>query len=187
MEEIDKILESIKELRNSQKETSLQIKELKEISKKNSEEVKKTSDELRKLGFLTRKFLKNYGDSTEELFFRSLEEKMQLGNVKFDTIKRNLQNDPNSYEFDIVLVNGKYIGLIEIKSGLNSKYIKDMKEKKISTFREEFPEYANHTLLFGFASLITTDDMIEEATKNNIFLLTQKGNSIEIVNQEMFI
>ncbi len=55
-------------------------------------------------------------------------------------------------------------------------------ENKVQQFRESYPEYSGHKLYFGFGTLITDEDMIEQVRANGIFLLTQDGDHIELVN-----
>ena len=111
-----------------------------------------------------------------------------------------MQKNASSPEFDILLINGDSVGLIEVKANLrtylkNKYYVKregnkpksfDMKrciDDKVDDFRKSCPEYKAYKLYFGFGSLVTDDKLIAQAKENGIFLLTQKGNHIELVNE----
>ena len=140
------------------------------------------------------------GDIAEEEFYQSLERHKKLGALHFDTIERKVQKNASSPEFDILLINGDSVGLIEVKANLrtylkNKYYVKrdgnrpksfDMKQcidDKVNDFRDSCPEYKDYKLYFGFGSLVTDDKLIDQAKENGIFLLTQKGNHIELVNE----
>ena len=128
-------------------------------------------------------FIGNTSDMVEEYFFRSLEEKKTLGNLKFDNIQRNVRKTDNSIEFDIILINGDSIGIIEVKNKAHPKDIKPLIEKKIRHFKLDYPKYEDYKYYFGLATMITNNTMIQEAKDEGIFLLTQKNDHLEIVNE----
>ena len=157
--------------------------------------IESVTKELRGLGV-------TQGDIAEEEFYQSLERHKRLGALHFDTIERKVQKNASSPEFDILLINGDSVGLIEVKANLrtylkNKYYVKregnkpksfDMKrciDDKVNDFRDSCPEYKNYKLYFGFGSLVTDDKLIAQAKENGIFLLTQKGNHIELVNDSV--
>ena len=98
---------------------------------------------------------------TKEFFFSSLKEKLILGNIKFDD------------------------AIIEVKMSTNPLEIKELKEQKIEAFRQMYLKYKNHKLLFGVASLTTNQRLENELRKHNGFLLTQKGDHLELINKEV--
>ncbi len=120
LDRIEKLLEdSIRERKEAQRKTDEQIKELRESQKQTDKQLKDTDKRLKKtdemLKRLSKKmngFLGNYGEVAEEYFYRSLEEKMTLGNIKFDEIDRRVKYDNHSVEFDIMLFNGESVGIV---------------------------------------------------------------------------
>ena len=192
-----KTQQEIKELRASQDKFR---KDMEASHAKSQQELKdlklyieSVTKELRGLGV-------TQGDIAEEEFYQSLERHKKLGALHFDTIERKVQKNASSPEFDILLINGDSVGLIEVKANLrtylkNKYYIKregnkpksfDMRrciDDKVNDFRKSCPEYKNYKLYFGFGSLVTDDKLIAQAKENGIFLLTQKGNHIELVNE----
>lgn len=128
-------------------------------------------------------FMGNSGEITEEYFYRSLEKDKRLGKLKFDEIERNVRKSDHNVEFDIILINGDSIGIVEVKNKAHPKDIKPLIEKKIKHFKLDYPEYENYKYYFGIASMITNKTMIQEAKDEGIFLLTQTRDHIEVVNE----
>ena len=144
-----------------------------------------TDRRLKNLGDKMEGFMGNYGAATEELFYRCFEEKPFLGDVEFDTVGRRIKIDENSAEFDVVLTNGECVGIVEVKSKAHPKDLDSLIDRKIRHFKLDYPEFENHAFYFGIASLVTHRDLIDRAREKGIFLLTQKGDNLEIVNDEV--
>ena len=170
------------------KKTDEQIKELRLSQKVTDEQMKKTDKQIQDLKKEQSKsnkkwdgFLGNYGEVAEEYFYRSLEKDKTLGKLKFDDIERNVRKTGKSVEFDIILINGNTIAIVEVKNKAHPKDIKPIIEKKIKHFKIDYPEYENYTYYFGIASMITNDAIIRQAKDEGIFLLTQNANHLEVV------
>ena len=184
--------ESMRKLRESQEKTDEQIKEDRESMRKLRESQKETSKEIDRIGIYIKNFNKKFegmistlSKGTEEFFFSSLKEKLTLGNIKFDDAIKNVREGQNSIEYDILLLNGEYVAIIEVKMSANPLEVKELKEQKIEAFRQMYPKYKNHKLLFGVASLTTNQRLESELRKHNGFLLTQKGDHLELINGEV--
>ena len=180
--EIHKILESIakktKELAEAQKITSEQIRQT-------DEQMKRTDVRLNSLNKKWEGFFGNYGEAVEEIFYRSLEEKMKLGDIVFDKIDRRVSTNNHSTEFDILLFNGDCVGIIEVKSKAHPKEVRSTINKKLQHFKIDYPQYAKHKIFFGIATLVTNPTLIKMAKEEGIFLLTQKGDCLEVVNGDV--
>ena len=185
-----------KEMKESKEEFRREMKAREEADEKRAAEHAKGMDRLRKsqedtdrrlknLGDKMEGFMGNYGAATEELFYRCFEEKPFLGDVEFDTVGRRIKIDENSAEFDVVLTNGECVGIVEVKSKAHPKDLDSLIDRKIRHFKLDYPEFENHAFYFGIASLVTHRDLIDRAREKGIFLLTQKGDNLEIVNDEV--
>ena len=128
-------------------------------------------------------FMGNSAQITEEYFYRSLEKDKTLGKLKFYEIDRNIRKTSHHVEYDIILINGDSIGIIEVKNKAHPKDIKPLIEKKIKHFKLDYPQYEEYKYYFGIATMITNEQMIQEAKESGIFLLTQNANHLEIVNE----
>ncbi len=181
----EQMKQGFKELRESQKETSAQIQETRESIKELRESQKETDEMLKRLSKKMNSFLGNYGEVAEEYFYRSLEDKMTLGGIKFDEIDRRVRYDSHSIEFDIMLYNGESVGIVEVKSKVHPGEIKSLTQSKVAGFKKDYPEQSQKKIYFGIASMVTNPPMIEEARKNQIFLMTQKGDHLEVINDQV--
>ena len=191
-QKLDKFLESMLELRKSQAETSKQIKEngeqiqeLRKSQAQTDEQMKKTGEEIKRVTNLLGNMGINTGSFAEEFFYRSLQLNPRLGNILFDSIERRYRPVKGGTDYDIVLKNGTCIGLIEVKYNAHPEQVKEIKERKIKQLRGQVHEFPQFQLYFGLASMITSEKLIENAKKEGIFLLTQKGEHLEVVNQEV--
>ena len=184
--------EQIQELKEAQLKTDEQMKKTDEQMKKTDEQMKKTDEQMKKtdkklnhIGQLLGSIGLNNGDMAEEFFFRSLEETKTLGGMVFDTIERRVQMTDIDEEYDILLVNGSAIALIEVKYKLHPGAIKELAARKVKSFRDCFRKYDNHKLYVGFASMTTNPAMIAAAKDEGLFLLTQKGTHLEVASENV--
>ncbi len=182
----------MKELKKAQRENAIGMKELKEAQRENAigikelrESQKETDEMLKRLSKKMNSFLGNYGEVAEEYFYRSLEDKMTLGGIKFDEIDRRVRYDSHSIEFDIMLYNGESVGIVEVKSKVHPGEIESLTQSKVAGFKKDYPEQSQKKIYFGIASMVTNPPMIEEARKNQIFLMTQKGDHLEVINDQV--
>ena len=162
-----------KQLKETDEMMKRQIKELFESQAKTDEMIKKISEQIGGIG-------NNQGAVAEEYFYNSLKKKMKLLNMKFDDIglnwtrsKRGLQD-----EFDIILINGKSVALIEVKYKAHKNDIEKL-DKKIKNFKKLFTEYSHLKLYAGIASFNIYEEAKELAKQKGYFVLKRNGNVIE--------
>ena len=175
---MDELREGTNELRESQKRTDEQMK-------RTDEQIKRTDEKLERIGKRLGSLGIAQGEFAEELFYRSLEDSPVLGDIIFDEVERRVRISAHDYEFDIILKNGLSIGLVEVKYKAHPEEICEIVKKRTETFRKRFNEYSDHKLYFGLATTITTPNLINKAKEEGIFLLTQKGDHMEIVNSDV--
>jgi Holliday junction resolvase-like predicted endonuclease len=151
-----------------------------------NEQMKKTDIKINKLESMGKRwdnFLGNYGETIEEYFYRSLEKEKTLGKLHFNDIQRNIRKTERSVEYDIILINGDSVGIVEVKSKAHPKDIKPLIIKKINHFKLDYPEYENYKYYFGIATMVTNQEVIKQAQNEGIFLLTQDSNHLMLVNE----
>ena len=146
---------SEKSRRDSEKRSEEFDKKLKKSSKKfdkSLEEVNKTLVELgtklASIGEIVGSAGHNVGHFAEEYFQDSFDKgKRNFFGKRFNKLERNMQgrNPKFQDEYDIVLINGKCVCIIEVKFKGNENDISKVL-KKVNTFRENFPFYANHKI-----------------------------------------
>ena len=127
------------------------------------------------------------GDMAEELFFNSLENDKQLGNIKFDEIFKNIHSKRKRTEdeFDILLENGNAVGIVEVKYKVKKDHIDNMFSRKALNLRILFPEYEDFKLYMGIAGLSFEDGSEAYAIEQGLVVLKQKGDSVQINSDNM--
>ena len=149
--------------------------------------IKETDDQIKKTSKILGNYGNNLGSIAEEYFFNSFEKgKTDFFGEKFDEIRRNVKRFDEDIvkkdEYDILLINGKSIGIIEIKS---KAHINDIPSviNKAETFRNSFPKFQKHKIYLGLASMVFYDELEIECQKYGIAIIKQVGDTI-IINEE---
>jgi hypothetical protein len=163
------------------KKTDKQMKETSEQMKETDKQMKELLASHKQLGKMVGGISNSQGDVAEEFFINSIGSNQKIGGIQYDFMDKNISRKRNGTEdeFDIVLVNGKDVAIIEIKYKLHQKDIDTLLNKKIVNFRKLYPEYKDYNHHLGLASFKINDDLKQEALSNNIMILQRKGDVIE--------
>ena len=180
----EKLAESDRTLTEKQTETDRQLKEtnrqLKEISADFDRRMKKQEE-------IMGSWSNNHGAFAEEYFFNSFENgKQNFFGEKFDRIRKNVK--PLDFkiedEYDILLINGKSVGIIEVKYKAHENNIPKI-IKKAETFRANFPNYANHQIYLGLASMAFYPDLERTCIEQGIAVVKQVGDTVVIYDEHL--
>jgi chromosome segregation ATPase len=154
---------------------------------KTDAQLAKTDKQLKRLSDMLGGTVNNQGQAVEEFFYSSLLKQLRIGDMKFDAIYRNLggQAEGVQDEFDIILANRTTVAVFEVKTKAHVNFVDTMLRRKIPNFRKVLPNFKEHKIYAGIASLVTYEELIAEVQQYGLFLLTQQGDHIEIVNQEV--
>ena len=187
---VEKMAVTQVEIQKSQRKTDEQIQELKESQKKTDEQLKRTDEELRnmfkkvdeRLDKVARQLGgigNNQGDVAEEYFVNSLKEKLQIAGIDFDYLIPNYKIESKKFrdEFDILLVNGSSVAIIEVKYKIHPNDV-DKLEKKIQNLKK-LPQYRGYEVYAGVAGFKIPDEVIEKALQRGYFVLQRKGDVIQ--------
>jgi hypothetical protein len=147
---------------------------------KTEKEVQETSRVVKEIGERMGSMGNNQGAVAEEFFYNSLKAKPELGGVSFDTVTPNLiiGTKKASSEFDIVLVNGRNVALVEVKYKAHKNDL-DQLEKQIARYRKLRPEPKGYKIFGGIAGFKVPADVIKLAHERGMFVLQRKGDVIE--------
>ena len=129
----------------------------------------------------------NHGSFAEEYFFNSFENGRQnFFGEEFDEIEKSAKGFKKGFkdEYDILLINGKSVGIIEVKFKAHKDDIPKVL-KKAETFRENFPYYANHQVYLGLASLAFYADLEQECINQGIAVVKQVGDTVVINDKHL--
>ena len=184
------LAKAILDLKESQKKTDEQLKKTDEQLKKTDEQIQKlekaqerSDKKLDKIAKLVGAISNNQGDVAEEFFYNSLKQNPQLKGIKFDFIDKNVTRVKNNIEdeYDILLVNGKDIAIIETKYKAHEKDIDKLVTKKYENFKKLYPEYKDYNHHLALASFYINPDVKDKALSQGVILLQRKGNLIETI------
>ncbi|MEI6184762.1 MAG: hypothetical protein WCP65_04480, partial [Bacteroidota bacterium] len=116
-------------------------------------QMNRTDETLKRMGIHLGGITDNNGSNTEDYFYNSLVDNPVLGGIKYDSIAKNFQikSKRTQGEFDIVMFNGDNVALIECKYKAHEKDVEKLIHKKVYSFKELFPIYANHKFYLGIA------------------------------------
>ena len=168
-----------KETKELFKETDKKFKETDKKFKETDKQLKEIGRKLDKVGLLVGNISNNQGDVAEEYFVNSLKDSLKIANIDFDLLLTNvgLKTKNIRDEFDILLVNGESVALIEVKYKVHPNIL-EVLPKKIEHLKL-MPQYKSYKIYAGIAGFYIPDEVIEEATKKGYFVLQRKGDIIQ--------
>ena len=151
---------------------------------KTDAQLSKTDAKLDKLAEMYGGVSNNQGKVAEEFFYNSLKHNPVLNGLRFDFIEKNVtrSKDGIEEEYDILLVNGQVVYIIEVKYSLHTRDIERMITRKLPNFKKLFLEYRNYEIRIAFASFSMAEDVIKEGFENGITILQRRGDIFETLS-----
>ena len=168
---IDEIMKSVWASLDKQEENS---KKRQAEYEKRQADLEKT---IKKVSIMMGNHQNNIGEVAEEYFFNSFENgKTNFFGQNFDEINQKVKGIKKGFkdEYDILLINGESIGIIEVKF---KAHVNDIPEviDKARTFRVNFPEYQNHKVYLGLASMSFYPELTKKCKSEGIAIIKQVG------------
>ena len=177
----EELKELVASLAIAQAKTDEQFRKTDEQFRLTEEQIRKNDEKLLRMGIHLGSITNNQGDIAEEFFFNSLYDKKDLGGIHYDFVDKNWKSSIKNLrdEFDIVMVNGKDIAIIEVKYKAHKADLEKLLTKKYENFKALFPLYKDYTHHLALASFYMPDDLREAALENNVIVLQRKGDVME--------
>jgi len=124
----------------------------------------------------------NQGHHAEQFFQDVFQKKLEFGGVKYDDMVPNLTyiDKGVKIEFDIALLNGDSIALIEVKNRIHPDFVDKFAGERIENFRKYFPKYKDYRAYLGIAGFSFSDEVIDKAGRYGIGIVKQIGEGVEI-------
>ena len=121
------------------------------------------------------------GAVAEEFYYNSLKADPVLGGVRFDFVDKNVTRSHAGLEdeFDLLLVNGRAVFVVEVKYKAHGKDLRRLLDDKAANFRRLFPEYADREQRLVLAAFHVHDELKREALEQGVTVLQRKGDLIE--------
>ena len=162
----------------SQAKTDAQLAKTDAQLAKTDAQLAKTDERLNRVASMVGSMGNNQGDVAEEYFVNSLKDNLELLGKHYDVLIPNftIKSKQTTDEYDILLVNGEELAMIEVKYKLHPNDIKTL-EKKISNLKA-LPQYKNYKIYAGVAGFKVPQETIDIAIANGYFVLQRKGDVI---------
>jgi len=148
----------------------------------------KSTRKLNKIGKIVGGMGRNTGAYAEEYFYHRLKNQNELLNIKFTRIEKDLKCESGKLDgqYDLVLHNGDYIFLVEVKYKLIPNDVIRFKEIALPKFKILFPHYAAKKLYIVMAGMVVIPDCKQLCHDYGFLLLTQAGKDYTILNETDF-
>jgi hypothetical protein len=175
------------ELKDLVASVSVENRETARIQRENALQMKEIERSLDKLCKKVGGMDDNIGHHAEQFFQNIFEEKLRFGGVDYDEMIPNLKHKGklDEVEFDIVLVNGDSVALIEVKHRVHPSFVKELAEERIEKFRKYFQEFKDYKAYLGIAAFSFSDEVIDQASKYGVGVIRQAGEGIEMDAQNL--
>jgi len=101
----------------------------------------------------------------------------------FDFIEKNVTVSTKGLEdeYDILMINGQDVFIIEVKTKAHEDDLTRLIEKKAVNFKKLFPMYKDCRQHLGLASFGFYDELIKKALSLGVTVLQRKGDLIEAI------
>ena len=122
----------------------------------------------------------NHGLFAEEYFANAFQNgKKTFFGEKFDLFRKNVPGFSYEDEYDIVLLNGQSVGIVEVKYKVHDKDIANV-IRKVKSFKINYPVYRNHRFFLGLASLVFAGKVEDVCVDSGIAVIKQVGDTVVI-------
>ncbi len=123
----------------------------------------------------------NQGAVAEEFYYNSLRARPVLGGVRFDFIDKNVTRSRGGLqdEFDLLLVNGRTVWVIEVKYKAHEEDLRRLLDVKAASFPRLSPEHADRERRLGLAAFHFHEGLVRIALDRGVTVLQRKGDVIE--------
>jgi hypothetical protein len=161
--------------------TDAGFEKLQTAQAKTDAQMAKTDAKLDKLTALCGGIASNQGSVAEEFFFNSLVSEPFLGDIQFNRITPQLivGRKGKQSEYDIVMVNGASVGIVEVKYKAHMNDLEQV-HAQIVRFKRDCPEFKHYTIYGGIAGLSVPKDVSKAAKAQGLFVLKRKGEKLNI-------
>ena len=161
-------------------QTFKRLAALNEISQRELAELRASTEALRestkRMGEQLGGIANNQGSVAEEFFFNSLLAHPKVGPFRFTKVISNhlVGYKGQQSEFDLVLVNGNSVVVVEVKYKLHPAHI-DRLTQQVATFKRLSPEFSNHAVYGALAGFSAPQAVIHAAAAKGYMVLQRKG------------
>jgi multidrug efflux pump subunit AcrA (membrane-fusion protein) len=148
---------------------------------KTDAQLAKTDAKLNRLAEMYGGVGNNQGKVAEEFYYNSLRHRPELNGIAFDFIEKNVTRSKGGLEeeYDLLLVNGADVFIVEVKYRLHPRDIDRLVGRKRTNFTKLFPEYREYRLHLALATFAADDEVKQLALEQGVTVLQRRGELIE--------
>ena len=173
----------------SRAETEKQFKELGEYLNQVGQRIDGVGEQIKQVGQQLGGMGNSHGDFAEEFFYNALlRGKRNILGEEFDDVMKKSKvtfNKGFEDEYDILLVNGRAVCIIEVKYKADSSDLPQKVLRKAQTFRVNFPKYNDKIVYLALAGM-SIHPLTEKACKENgIAIMKQVGDTVTIYDKHL--
>jgi len=180
----DDVWRLLAELTEAQKKTehllNLQSTEADQRFRETDRRIREVSRQIGNLGGKWGRFVENMVAPACETLF--LKRGIPVHQVS-QRVKKRLDGD--TLEIDVLVTNENYVLVVEVKSSLGIDDVKDLL-KDLQRFRIFFPEYSTKQIYGAVAGIEIEEGADKYAYRQGLFVLAQAGETVKILNAEIF-
>lgn len=173
------------------KDTDIRFKDLEERFKDTDRRFREITEELRKDFAKTRKEVANVTDAlgrfSENMVAPALVRLLNRAGIPVSETALRVQSPLRRIEYDIVAVNGDTVVVVSVKTRLQVEHVKSFLKERLPIFKEVFPRYQHMKVLGAVAGMSIEQEADAYAIKHGLFVLTQSGNNVKLLNSKGFL
>ena len=189
---------SFAEIKHILKENSQQIQSLRESQQQTDLQMKQTDRQIGKLERTINKigsrFNERWGRFVESLVTGKLSQLLREKGIQvlytYPNVTKEILNKRGEVigrkEFDIIVVNGTEVVVVEVKTVLSRKEVKMFLERTIQNFKKYFPDHKDRILYGAMAYLKSENKADLLAEEQGLFVIKATGDSAHIINKTDF-
>ena len=165
--------------------------EMKEIVADLSRSTRELRDSQEKTDAALRKFMgqvgREWGDMVESLTKPSCLGQLQRAGIEVTQVAAETLSRRPGYEqeWDVMLVDGREVVAVEVKSRLRPEDL-DRMEEKLRKFKGAFPQYRDYAVYGAVAAIRFDAGAARQAEKRGLFIFEPGGEIMRLVNSEGF-
>ena len=172
---------TLEDLQQIVKENALGLRELRSSQKETDRQMKETEQLIKGLAEQTGNLGNRWGDFMESLVKGDLVQLFKLRDIRVERLASisKFTYKKKEYEYDLIAINGSEVVVVEVKSHL---YVKEVKEfiEKLKVFRQVCHEYKDKVIYGAVAYLKANQSADEYAKKQKLFVIKAPGGKTQV-------
>ena len=181
----------IQQLEKLSQETDRKMRELSEETRRQSQETERqfreTAKKINQVSQAIGQLGGRWGEFIESMVKPAAVRLFQQRGLAVHEIYHHVTGNRSGLaaEIDLLVTNDEYCVAIEVKSFLSVDDVKEHRER-LEKFKILFPRYSDSKLLGAVAGAVIHEDVAKYAYRQGFFVLGQKGENMEILNDDEF-